>query len=214
VVTLASKTDPRPEEDDLPPLNMKCASHDCERNLHCFRVTKRMALEDRGHCRYCGADLVDWTRVRRQDVSDVAHTIEALKKEYVRHHFWHKVPTQKATNHALRKGREGMREATERRIRSSVGRARAELFRDGTQTTMNDDQANMIHFAQHATASCCRACIKEWHDIPPDRALSDAEVSYLVDLVMCYVDEKLPDLKEQGIEVPPVRRTKIGDVTR
>ncbi len=50
-----------------------------------------MAVEDRGLCRYCGADLVNWDRVRRQDVLDVEHTIKALKREYIRHHFWHKI---------------------------------------------------------------------------------------------------------------------------
>lgn len=199
------------DDDDLPTLKITCTTSDCERNLHCFKETTKMAVEDRGLCRYCGADLVNWDRVRRQDVLDVEHTIKALKREYIRHHFWHKIPPQSAINHALRKGREGMCEATDQRIRSSVGRPRAELFRDGTQTTMDDDKANLIHFAQHATASCCRACIEEWHGIPPDRALNDAEIAYLAELAMCYIDEKLPDLQEQGIKVPPVRRIKMGD---
>lgn len=202
------------DDDDLPPLKIKCTSSDCEHNLHCFKETKKMAPEERGRCRYCGVDLVDWIRVRALDISDAAHTIEALRNEHVRHHFWHKVPTPKAINHARRKGREGMREATESRIRSSVGRPRAELFHDGTQTTMDDDKATMIHYAQHATASCCRACIEEWHGIPPDRALDDNEIAYLVDLAMRYINEKLPNLEQHGVKVPAVRRLKVGDGVR
>ena len=41
-------------------LNIKCTSADCENELHCFKQLKKMTEEQRGKCRYCGADLVDW----------------------------------------------------------------------------------------------------------------------------------------------------------
>ena len=42
-------------------LNIECMSADCENELHCFKQLKKMTEEQRGKCRYCGADLVDWS---------------------------------------------------------------------------------------------------------------------------------------------------------
>ena len=46
------------------PLDVKCTSADCENELHCFKQLRKMSDEERGKCRYCGADLVDWDRLR------------------------------------------------------------------------------------------------------------------------------------------------------
>ena len=45
-----------------PPLDIKCTSTDCENDLHCFKQLKRMEADQRGKCRACGADLIDWSR--------------------------------------------------------------------------------------------------------------------------------------------------------
>ena len=67
----------------LPPLDIKCTSADCENELHCFKQLKKMTEEQRGKCRYCGADLVDWDRLHLRDVGDVAYTFAALKNEII-----------------------------------------------------------------------------------------------------------------------------------
>jgi hypothetical protein len=104
-----------------PPLKLRCTSADCEKELHCFRATKKLRDENQsGRCRYCGADLIDWDRVHRRDVDDIDFTFESLRRELIRHHFWHVVIDQKAVNHALRKGRKRLLEAAESRIRQSV----------------------------------------------------------------------------------------------
>lgn len=38
--------------------------------------------------------------------------------------------------------------------------------------------------AQRAAACCCRKCLYEWHNIPPNRRLSEREVMYITDLLM------------------------------
>ncbi len=89
-------------------LQISCDTADCSQGLHCFRATKEMAAKNRaGVCRECGADLVDWRRVHQCDLQDVEYTFEALKYEWIRHHFWHKVLNQKAINHAAAKEDEG-----------------------------------------------------------------------------------------------------------
>src|SRR5579859_3828090 len=73
----------------LKPLDIKCTSADCDNNLHCFRKSRKMQNAERGKCRYCLADLVDWKRVHKRSIDDVSATFAELRKEFIRHHFWH-----------------------------------------------------------------------------------------------------------------------------
>ena len=150
----------------------------------------------RGPCRTCGANLVDWNRVTKRNLSDAANTFEEMRKERIRHYFWHAEFDEAAVRHALRKGRRGLEERAEQEIRRGVG---MDTVFDGRQTPF---WGNVIHYARHATATCCRKCIEEWHAIPRARPLDEEEVTYLVALVRLYVDERLPDLAEEGIKVP------------
>lgn len=150
-----------------------------------------------GRCRSCGAELIDWERVHSCNLADVAYTFSALKQEMIRHHFWHKEIDEKALNYARGKGRQGIREAALRRIRTSVGPAQPPF--DGRQT---GNEGNVLYYAQHAMATCCRKCIEEWHGIPRGRELTEDEVYYLSTLVILFVEERLPWLPEQGENVP------------
>lgn len=180
------------------PLAISCLDTDCESGLHCFR-TKRKLRDGRrnGKCRDCGIDLVDWKRVQQHDLADVSHTFASLKHELIRHHYWHNVIDPKASNYARHKGKKGLREAAEQRVRKSV--APAKPFRDGTQTPY---EGNPLFYAQHATAACCRKCINEWHGIPEGRDLTEEEILYLTNLMMLYLNERLPQVTENGEKVP------------
>jgi hypothetical protein len=197
----------------LKPLNIKCTSADCTNNLHCFLKTKRLAAAGKtGHCRYCDADLVNWNRVHRRDLSDVAYTFEALRLEMIRHYFWHTPLSERAKNHARRKGKEALREFATKQLRRLVGSPRH--AREGYQTPRETNkQANVIHFAQHATACCCRKCIAEWHAIPEGRPLSKQELSYFTELVLRYACERIPELTDIGVSIPPIRKRQIETQT-
>ncbi|MGH2749406.1 MAG: DUF4186 family protein [Actinomycetota bacterium] len=185
----------------LKPLDIKCTSSDCEKGLHCFRATRKMKMaNEQGRCRACGMELVDWPRVHSQSLKDLDYTFDALRLEMIRHYFWHLEIDVKAVNHARRKGRVRMRAAAEKRLRTKV--APAEPAFDGRQTPR---AGNAIFYAQHATASCCRTCVESWHGIPKGRALTEEEISYLTELVVRYLDERLPELTENGEKVPPLR---------
>lgn len=187
----------------LQPLKIKCTSTNCENGLHCFKQTRKKKVADQfGQCHSCGADLVDWSRVQKRNLSDVQYTFAALKHELIRHYFWHVEIDQKAINHARRKGKTGMRVAAEKRIRKSVGPA--EPLYDGRQTP-KENSGNAIYYAQHATACCCRKCMEYWHNIPLGRELTEQEIGYFTDLVMLYVEERLPILTEHGEKVPRLR---------
>jgi hypothetical protein len=184
-----------------PPLDIHCTSSDCANDLHCFKQLRKMTPDERGRCRACGADLVDWGRLHRRDLGDAPHTFEALQHELIRHHFFHAEIDDTAIRHARRKGRGKLKEAVRDRLMKYL--APAEPPRDGFQTPMT---GNAIFYAQHATACCCRTCLEYWHAIPKGRKLTPAEFDYCVKLVELYLEKRLPDLAEEPVKVP--RRTK------
>lgn len=184
-----------------PPLKITCTSVDCDNDLHCFKRLKRMTPDQRGKCRACGADLVDWARLHRRDSADAAYTFSALQHELIRHHFFHRLIDDTALQHARRKGRRRLKEAARGRLRKYL--APAEPKRDGRQTPL---QGNAIYYAQHATATCCRTCLEYWHGIPKGRLLTPQEFDYCATLIELYLDEVLPDLADEPVKVPRRRR--------
>jgi hypothetical protein len=187
----------------LPPLDVKCTSSHCEADLHCFKFhSRKMKPSEKGRCRACGIDLVDWDRVHARDMSDVKHTFSELKNEYIRHYFWHKEIDDAADKHARRKGSKELEISARQRLKTSVGGEQP--FRDGQQTPKN---GNILFYAQHATACCCRTCIEYWHGIPKGRALSSKEIEYFVQLVMRFIKERMPHLPPVPERIP--RRASV-----
>ena len=58
--------------------------------------------------------------------------------------------------------------------------APAFIANDGKQTPM---RGHPVFIAQHATATCCRECIRKWHKMQPGRELSQVQQDYLVDII-------------------------------
>ena len=185
-----------------PPLKIACTSSDCKNDLHCFKATRKMAEFDRGRCRACGADLVDWKRIHRRKISDASYTFKALQHEMIRSHFLHEPIDERAVAHARRKGRVKLREAVRNRLDRYL--ASAEPVRDGRQTPFS---GNAIFYAQHATACCCRTCLEYWHNIPKGRPLTESELKYCEALIELFLQQRLPKLKDEPEKVAPIRRT-------
>lgn len=191
-------------DEELKPLKIQCTSTDCDNNLHCFKQTRKMkAANQFGRCRECGTELVDWERIHQRNLKNIKYLFEALKYETIRHHFWHVEIDQKAINHARRKGKNGMRVAAQDRIRKSVGSA--EPSYDGRQTP-RENSGNAIYYAQHTTACCCRKCMEYWHGIPLGRELTEEEIAYFTNLIMLYIEDRLPRLTEKGEKVPRIQQ--------
>ena len=169
------------------PLKISCTSSNCAANLHCFKASRSMAAADHGKCRECGAALVDWTRVHLRDIGDAKHTFAALKKEFIRHHFFHKVIDDRAVAHAKRKGRINLSDAIRHRLEKYLAPAAPPM--DGRQTGYS---GNAIYYAQHSTACCCRKCLEYSHAIPQGRALTPKELAYCVALIELYLKERFP----------------------
>ena len=50
--------------------------------------------------------------------------------------------------------------------------APAYIVNDGKQTPM---RGHPVFIAQHATATCCRECIRKWHKMQPGKGLSQVQ---------------------------------------
>lgn len=72
--------------------------------------------------------------------------------------------------------------------------APAVISNDGKQTPM---RGHPVFVAQHATATCCRECIRKWHKIQPGKELSQVQQEYLVDVIMTWIEKELSHYDSQ-----------------
>ena len=66
--------------------------------------------------------------------------------------------------------------------------APAYMANDGKQTPM---RGHPVFIAQHATATCCRECIRKWHKMQPGKELSQVQQDYLVDVIMTWIQKEI-----------------------
>jgi len=66
--------------------------------------------------------------------------------------------------------------------------ALAYIVNDGKQTPM---KGHPVFIAQHATATCCRECIRKWHKMQPGKELSQVQQDYLVDVIMTWIQREM-----------------------
>ena len=174
------------------PLRLTCTKTDCAHGLHAFRPDKKMITAGKeGECLACHEKFFDFSQSRQRNLADIDNTFTHMKMEYVRHWFWTTKLNEKARERATGRGLEATKAEMEKRLRSSI--APAKPFRDGFQTPI-DDPKNIIYWAQHATACCCRRCVEYWHGIERGHELTEEEVEYLLALAMRFIQQRLPEL--------------------
>ena len=66
--------------------------------------------------------------------------------------------------------------------------ALAYIVNDGKQTPM---KGHPVFIAQHATATCCRECIRKWHKMQPGKELSQVQQDCLVDVIMTWIQREM-----------------------
>lgn len=174
---------------DLTPLDISCTSTKCDDNFHCFKHSQKAfeKYKKDGVCRVCGANLVDWNRVHSKDLDDHEYTFNALRYELIRHIFWHANIEVDAINKAKKRGLDNLKEHAKVVLTSKIGKARN--YREGYQTPKKGKE--IVHYAQHATATCCRPCLSYWHGIPEGRALRPKEIDYCSNLIMLFITERV-----------------------
>ena len=70
----------------------------------------------------------------------------------------------------------------------TIREAPAYIANDGKQTPM---RGHPVFIAQHATATCCRECIRKWHKMQPGKELSQVQQDYLVDVIMTWIQREM-----------------------
>jgi len=191
------------EDLGLTPLEVECTSTACDAaELHCFKPLK----DSNGACRECGVELIDWELLHARDPAQIENVIESLQHEAIRAVYWNFEMIEHARRYALRKGLSGLREHVPRHLKNNLKPRSKNKKYDGRQTEMNSK--NAIHWAQHATATCCRVCLSYWHGIDEDDVLDEEQLGYLTELIMNYFSIKMPDMGEDGVYQPPIRKKK------
>ncbi len=66
--------------------------------------------------------------------------------------------------------------------------APAVISNDGKQTLT---KGHPVFIAQHATATCCRGCIRKWHKMQPGKELSQVQQDYLADVIMTWIRREM-----------------------
>ena len=98
--------------------------------------------------------------------------------------------------HLKKKDREYVREKGLETIRQHAmdfiakREAPAVIPNDGKQTPM---RGHPVFIAQHATATCCRECIRKWHKMQSGRELSQIQQEYLVDVIMTWIQKEMDE---------------------
>jgi hypothetical protein len=180
-------------------LGIVCSRSDCKRDLHCFSDRQSARIRTRseprtpdGRCRDCGVQLVDWDVVRVRDLKTVGAKFQCLEREWIRHFFFHVPITQRIEKYARQHGFNGLSKILEDQLTKKKMLRYIEAL-DFKQTSMLD--GTIVHWARHATASCCRACMKYWHGIPLDHELAAEDIRYFRDLGMRYIALRMPSLE-------------------
>lgn len=66
--------------------------------------------------------------------------------------------------------------------------APAVIKNDGKQTPM---RGHPVFIAEHATATCCRGCIKKWYHVPNNRELTNREQEQIVAIIMKWIEKEI-----------------------
>ena len=197
----AGEPDWRKDPEPIEKRRVLCNQSDCEKGLHSFKTRMRRgwaggkkATYRNGPCAVCGAPAVDWGRLDRREPGDVGYLIESLKKERARHRFWTGPIGKADARKAIERGADGTLKFAAKRV-DGLSRPSSKIFRDGAQTPSSGD---VVHYAQHATATCCRKCVEEWHGVDRESVLTEGDKKYLVGLIMEFVRRRLSGAENWG----------------
>ena len=178
--------------------DVTCGATKCDEGYHCYSK-KKTSLRKYGEqrvCKECGTDLIDWERIHKNDINDSDFVFEQLRTEIIRHVFWHNQIQVEALYAAYLQGKTKTREKAQRLLKSRIGKYNN--FMDGRQTPMGKEE--LINYAQHATATCCRQCLEAWHNIKMEKPMTQQELDFCTDLVMKYISERVPKLSADPVD--------------
>jgi len=151
-----------------------------------------------GTCRSCGADPVDWELCHARDVAQIQSLIEQMRSELIREVYWSAPLPEHVLRLARRREPDALRGCQQKMLARELTPPQSKNPLLATHTYYGDrPRARIIHCAQHATGTCCRACIQKWHGIPREHQLDPGELDYLELLTWTYTERRLGEGKAQ-----------------
>ncbi|MBQ8404689.1 MAG: DUF4186 domain-containing protein [Clostridia bacterium] len=84
------------------------------------------------------------------------------------------------------KGMEKIREHARDFVHARL--APAYIPNDGKQTPM---RGHPVFVAQHATATCCRGCLKKWYRVREGAELTAVQEEKIVNLIMAWIEKEM-----------------------
>ena len=183
-----------------PPLKkvITCTSSECKSNLHNFRTNMRKKINKsktyrNESCIDCDKKMIDWDRIDKKNLGDHEYLITSLNYELIRHTFWTKPIDRHLMKNIRTKTISELRSDVTKILKKTLSAPSNKQFRDGIQTPK---EGNIIYYAQHATATCCRKCFEEWYNIDKNKKLNDNHLKYPIEIVMIYLKKRIPGLEE------------------
>jgi len=128
-------------------------------------------------------------------LNDVNFLFKSLKKEDVRKRFWEVEIDEDDLTKAKKKGLRLLRKEIKKRLERVLVPPSYKLFQDGRQTP---PYGNIIFYAQHSTATCCRKCVEEWYNINRNTYLKKQILNYFCTLILLYIKKRAPMITEDG----------------
>ena len=180
---------------ELKPMDVKCSDTRCEQGFHYY--TSKLAPKggEVGDCKKCGDNSINWKRIHHHNIDDIEYVFNSLKKELLRHVCWINEIDEKAILKAKRRGGKAIRKRAREIIVKRIGHP-IKTFFDKMCTPKKGSE--LIHYGQHATATCCRVCLERWHNIPQDVYLTEEQIDYCVGLIELFITDRVPDITDEG----------------
>lgn len=177
---------------ELEKVKLSCSASDCENDKHAYRPKRGQwkELADQGVCQACGDASVDMSITRARDLSNREAIFDELGREFIRDVFLNKPFDAEARRRIRRDGMQGTRDRAARRLASAIGKAPNDW--DGRQTGFYGD---VLLYAQHATATCCRKCAWYWYGIPREGPLSAEDLTFCNGLIQAYLDRREGEIR-------------------
>lgn len=172
---------------DLKEVKITCTIKDCANDHHLYRPKRGEwgELDDEPECQGCGDKSVDMSVTRARDISKPEAIFAELGREFIRYIFLNRDIDARARRLILKYQMSGIRDRVASRIKTAIGRS-PDVF-DGRQTPLT---GNILHYAQHATATCCRKCAWYWYGIPREGPLSTENLAFCEGLIHAYLDKR------------------------
>jgi hypothetical protein len=181
-------------------LGIVCGRSECEKKLHSFRRPLSKAGLPSGGCQVCGTEVVPWEFMQARDIGDISLKVDLLKTEWIRHFFFNLPISPRIQKFAELQGLAGLEQiAHDHLTKDKMLNFNGAL--DWNQTKMLD--GNIVHWARHAVACCCRRCLAYWHNIPLGATLTATDVDYFRQFIMSYVKLRLPILDSPPTAIIP-----------